>query len=138
MIIDIFNSNDIKILNNCWRFCKDKYELNQLCHYRYFTTDESSKLYNCCKESLQNGKSNCSECGEDLRYIADNDTLEIDSHLLFPKKSFTSKEEFEKFYIKYNDLSPDFFDDIDLNVELYMDILLYLKTEKYLEDKGLL
>lgn len=138
MIIDILDQVDKKILNNCWRFCKDSTELNDNCYFLYYTKDESDKLDYCCKDSLERGFNYCSECGEDLRYIDDYELGNINSKEFFPNEVFHTMEEFKELFIKYNDLEKDYFDEIDLYEDIVMSDKLYATTKIYLEQERLI
>lgn len=125
--------DDKNILNNAWRFLKDKKEQDEKIFYNYYFEQECDDIDDCCKDAIDKDYNYCPDCGTDVSCM--NYKLPIfNSCEEYPNKRFSSKKEFKEFFIKENNYNDEFFYDVDVSEELKIDKDLYYTIKRYLQD----
>ena len=137
-----------KLLNKTLKFVNSKKECNEKIkrcfHFNDIdTADDYEDLYLCCKEAVDAGYNYCPECGNDVSDYKYNgfdsesgcyDSFKDDKMF---KENLLDEDDFEQKYIEMYEKEDDFFDDICVYSNLYMEEGLFDKVKEELEKEGI-
>ena len=142
-----YDSDDVRkrLLNKAVKFLKNKKEyLDKIRVCFQFEIDEEEdedyeRLSPCCQDAVDSGYNYCPDCGEDLQDFKDRqrgiynsfeDSLMLDKHII-------DEEDFEQAYIDLYDEYDDYFDEISVWSNLYMEAELFKQCEEELYKEGI-